>query len=394
MRGSIIKRGKNSYTLRFDAGRDPVTGKRLQHNVTFRANKKEAEQRMADLLHQLDTGTFMKPGKVTLGQFLERWLKEYALPNLSPRTAEGYESIIRIHLVPQLGAILLTQLRPEHIQKCYSEVLAVGRCNGPGGLNPLTVRHHHMTLHRALQVAVKWGLIPRNPADAIDPPKYQRADMKIMTEDDIETFLETARNTPYYTCFYLALFTGMRRSEFLALRWSDVDLIMGQVSVSRSIHQLRDNSLIFRSTKTAKGRRTIALPPSAIMALRAHKETQEAIYQKINGAPPAEDSMVFCHVDGTALKPDTVSSAWAVLAARAGLKGIRLHDARHTHASLMLKQGIHPKIVQERLGHASIQTTLDTYSHVAPGLQEAAAKRFDELVSAGQKHRAHVEAIK
>ena len=154
----------------------------------------------------------------------------------------------------------MTQLKPEQIQKYYSEGLSDGRCNGKGGLNPLTVRHHHMALHGALQTAVKWGLISRNPADAVTPPHFQRAEIHIMNEDEIEAFLEAAKDTPYYAIFYTALFTGMRRSEFLALRWCDVDLIMGQVSVSRSLHQLKDNSLVFRAPKTARGRRTIVLP--------------------------------------------------------------------------------------------------------------------------------------
>lgn len=387
MRGHIVKRYKNSYTIVLTLGRDPATGKLKQQWVSVKGTKKEAEKRLAELLHQLDTGTFMKPGKTTLAEFLERWLKDYAWPNLAPRTAEGYQSIIRWHLIPQLGNITLTQLKPEHLQKYYAERLAKGRCNGKGGLTPLTVRHHHMALHRALQVAVKWGLIARNSADAIDPPSFQRREMRVMNEDNIETFLEAARSTPYYALFYLALFTGMRRSELLALRWSDVDLILGQVSVSRSLHHLRDRSLVFRTPKTARGRRTIALSPSTCIVLREYKEKQETSRAML-GIPLKNDNLVFSRIDGRPLLPDTVSHAWTKLAHRHGLEGIRLHDARHTHASLMLKQGIHPKIVQKRLGHASIQTTLDTYSHVAPGLQEAAAARFDELLTPKREKKA------
>ena len=166
----------------------------------------------------------------------------------------------------------------------------------------------------------------------------------------------------------------------LALRWCDVDLIMGQISVSRSLHHLHDKSLIFRAPKTAKGRRTIALPPSATLVLREHREKQGQI-RLLLGTRLEESDLVFSQTNRSPLLPDTVSHAWTKLAQRMGMKGLRLHDARHTHASLMLKQGIHPKIVQERLGHASIQITLDTYSHIAPGLQEAAANRFDEILT-------------
>jgi integrase len=171
----------------------------------------------------------------------------------------------------------------------------------------------------------------------------------------------------------------MRRSELLALRWSDVDLLLCQLSVTRTLHHLKDESTIFRQPKTDKGRRLIALTPSTVSVLKEHKRKQIA-QRIVSGSTLKADDLLFSQEDGRPLLPGTVSHAWIKLIQRAGLKNIRLHDARHTHASLMLKQGIHPKIVQERLGHASIQITLDTYSHVAPGLQQAAANRFDDIL--------------
>jgi integrase len=378
MRGHIVKRYKNSYTIVLTLGVDPTTGKRKQQWISVKGTKKEAEKRLAELLHQLDTGMFMKPGKTTLTEYLERWLKDYAWPNLAPRTAEGYETIIRQHLIPKLGNLLLTQVKPEHLQKYYSEMLNSGRCNSSRGLSAQTVRHHHTALHKALQTAVEWGLLSRNVADAVRPPRAERPEMRTWGEDDIIHFLEAAKHTPYYALFYAALFTGMRRSELLALRWQDVDFILSQVYVSRSLHQLRDGSYVFRPTKTAKGRRTVALPPSAILVLNEHRGKQERDRAML-GTSLKDDDLVFSALDGKPIRPNTITRAWPMLAVRAGLKAIRLHDARHTHASLMLKQGIHPKIVQERLGHSTIAITLDTYSHVSPGLQQAAAKRFDEV---------------
>ncbi len=379
MRGHIVKRYKDSYTVVLNLGIDPTTGKRKQQWVSVKGTKKAAEKRLSELLSQLDTGTFMKPGKTTLGEFLEHWLKDYAWPNLAPRTAEGYEHIIRRHLILGLGNITLTQLKPEHLQRYYSEKLSEGRCDGKGALSPQTVRHHHVTLHNALQSAVKWGLLSRNPADAVSPPRFQRPEWHTLNEDDIKILLEAAKVTPYYALFYLALFTGMRRSELLALRWCDVDLLLCQLYVTRTLHQLRDASIVYRAPKTAKGRRMITLPPSATLVLREHKEKQE-VTRVILGIPLIDDDLIFSDLNGKPLLPNTVTHAWIKLVRRTGLGGIRLHDARHSHASLMLKAGTHPKIVQERLGHASIVITLDTYSHVAPGLQEAAAARFDELV--------------
>lgn len=377
MRGHIVKRYEGSYTIVLNLGRDPASGKRKQQWVSIKGGKKDAEKKLAELLHQIDTGYFQKPGKTTVAEFLKRWLAEYARPNLSPRTYEGYETIVRRHLIPKLGSVTLTGLKPEHIQTYYSETLKTGRCDNTGlSLTARTVRHHHMVLHRALEVAMKWGLVQRNPADATDPPKAQRSEIHIMNEDDIARFLEAAMRTRYYAMFYLDLFTGMRRSELLALRWSDVDLILCQVSVSRSLHQLRDGSLIYRQPKTARGRRTIALSPSTAIVLSHHRDN--CLTECVLLGKQLQESYLVFSADGKPVLPSTVTQAWRRLALKTGLVGVRLHDARHTHASLLLKQGIHPAIVQTRLGHASVATTIDIYSHVMPGLQEAAAKKFDD----------------
>lgn len=377
MRGHIVKRYKDSYTIVLSMGRDPKSGKYKYQWVSVKGTKKDAEKRLAEILHQIDTGTFTKPGKTTLADYLEQWLKDYCWPNLASRTAEGYEYIVRCHLIPALGKIRLTQLKPEHLQHVYSDKLSAG-------LSHRTVRYIHATLYKALQDAVRLGMLVRNSADAVETPKVQRCEMQTMSESDIHIFLELAKSTPYYALFYMALSTGMRRSELLAPRWSDVDLTLCQLSVTRALHQLQDGSLIFTQPKTAKGRRLISLSPSTVIVLREHREQQEKMRQAL-GLALTEDDLVFCRVDGKPLLPNSISHAWTKLANRTGLKGIRLHDARHTHASLMLKQGIHPKVVQERLGHASIQITLDTYSHVAPGLQQAAANRFDDIVIQGSK---------
>lgn len=371
MRGHITKRGKNSYAIAISLGKDPTTGKYKYQWVSVKGTKKDAEKRLSELLHQLDTGTFMKPGKTTLAEYLGRWLQDYAKPNLSPRGFERYESIARVHLLPSLGNIPLTQLRPEHLQKHYTLKLN-------DGLSPRSVRYHHVVLHKALQTAIKWGLVARNVADGVDVPRARRTEMQTWDEYDVTFFLEAVRDSHYYALFHTALFTGMRRSELLALQWRDI--AFHQICVNRSLHQLRDGSYVFTQPKSDSSRRTIALSPSSVLTLIEHKERQEGIRAMLGTSLKGND-LVFSTPEGKPLRPNTISRAWTMLAARAGVKVIRFHDARHTHASLMLKQGVHPKIVQERLGHTSIQITLDTYSHVAPGLQEAAAESFDKLVS-------------
>ncbi|MDP2919614.1 MAG: tyrosine-type recombinase/integrase [Dehalococcoidia bacterium] len=386
MRGHIEKRGKDSYSLAISMGKDANTGKYKYQWTTVKGTKKEAEKRLSEILNQLDTGMFMRPGKTTLAEYLERWLKDYAKPNLSPRGYERYESICRVHLIPSLGNIPLTQLKPEHLQKLYTVKLN-------NGLSALTVRYLHTVIHKALQTALKWGLVSRNVADGVDIPRARHNDMQTWDEYDITRFLDTAKDSPYYALFHTALFTGMRRSELLALRWLDVDLLFSQVSVTRSLHHLKDGSYVFTQPKSAKSRRTISLSPSAILTLKEQREKQASIWARL-GKTLTDNDLVFSTPEGKPLRPNTVSRAWAMLAARAGVKVIRFHDARHTHASLMLKQGVHPKIVQERLGHASIQITLDTYSHVAPGLQQAAAEGFDKLVSSGYNENGKNEPVR
>ena len=385
MKGGIRRRGHRSYQISISLGKDPSTGKYRYVNETVRGTREEAKGRRAELIHQIANGKFITPSKTSLAEYLERWLKEYVWPNLAPRTAEGYELIVRRHLVPALGRLTLTGLRSEHIQRYQSEKLSSGRADGKGGLSQRTVRHHHVTLHTALGHAVKMGLLSRNVADGVSPPRFQRHRWQPLSEFGVSSVLEAARGSALYPVFYMALYTGMRRSELLALRWADVDLLLGRVHVTRSLHQLRGGEVAIRAPKSDRGRRMVSLPPSAVEVLQEHRERQ--VWQRAEtGKALRDEDLIFNDLDGRPLRPDSVTHAWVKLVRRIGLEGTRLHDARHTHASLMLKQGVHPKIVQERLGHASIQLTLDTYSHVAPGLQEAAAAGFDKLISAGQDH--------
>lgn len=371
MRGHIRKRGKDSWTIVLSMGRDPSTGKYSQQWVSVKGTKKDAEKRLSEILHQVDEGGFIRPGKTTLGEYLERWLTEYAKPNLSPRGFERYRGIITQHFIPEMGRITLTQLKPEHLQRHYTAMLNKGLSTG-------TVRYHHAVIHKALKTAVKWGLLNRNVADAVDTPRIRRNEMQTWNEDDINRFLVVAKDSPYYELFFTALFTGMRRSELLALRWQDIDFVFSQIYVNRSLHHLKDGSYIFTEPKSEHSRRTIKLSPSAILALQGLYNKRKAECDEI-GIALKDSDLVFSKL-GKPLRPNTITRAWSMLANKAGVTPIRLHDARHTHASLMLKAGIHPKIVQERLGHATIQMTLDTYSHVAPGLQEAAANSFDRIV--------------
>ena len=268
-------------------------------------------------------------------------------------------------LIPDLGYIPLAQLQASHLQGFYAQLLKNGRRDGKGGLSARTVQHHHRVISEALGHAVKWGLVGRNVALAVDPPKPKQKEMRAMGTEEVHRLLKAAEGTIYYPAIHLALFTGLRRSELLGLRWQDIDLNMVTLSVSRAYQRLPGGRDVFEPPKSAKSRRQVALPPTAVLSLKAHLERQQTNAALLGGAL-SHDTRVFTWEDGQPILPLTFSHAFRRIARRAGLEGVRLHDSRHTHASLMLAQGVHPKIVQERLGHSSISVTLDTYSHVAP----------------------------
>lgn len=360
MRGHIRRRGKRSWAVVVELPPDPGTGKRRQQWHSVKGTKADAERKLREILTAIDQGSYIKPARLTVSEFLQQWLRDYAAVNVRPKTYERYESIIRMHLSPVLGAIHLAELQPSHIQACHTKAL--------NQRSPRSVAQHHRVLSEALSHAVKWGLVARNVAQAVDAPRYRGRQMRVLNAEEIQKLLEVAQGI-YHRLIHLALHTGMRRSELLALRWRNVDLDMAMLHVVQVLHRLRDGSIIFDEPKSKNGRRQVALTPESVMSLRQHQGQQRGI---------TRHSLVFAHDDGSPILPDSLSHAFTRIAYRAGLQGVRFHDLRHTHATLMLQQGIHPKIVSERLGHGSVSITLDTYSHVTPGLQEAAAKRFGE----------------
>ena len=377
MRGQIKKRYKNSYNIILELPRDPQTGKRRQQWITVKGTKKQAEKRLGELLHQIDTGAYVKPSKGTVEDFLRQWTRDYAAMNVRPLTAQSYEHWIERQIIPSIGKIHLSELQPSHLQAFYRRALEKGRIDGKGGLSPRSVLHIHRILHDALSHAVKWGLVARNVADAVDPPRASHKEMRTLDSEGVNRLLKASKDTLYYPIIHLAVYTGLRRSELLGLRWRDIDLDMATLSVVQVLHHLRDSRIVFQEPKSQKGKRQVALSPTAVVALREYKQRQE-VERLILGKPVTDEDLVFSNSDSSPLLPNSVTHAFIKTVRGAGLHGIRFHDLRHTHASLMLKQGVHPKIVSERLGHATVGITLDTYSHVMPGLQEAAALKFQE----------------
>lgn len=238
-------------------------------------------------------------------------------------------------------------------------------------------------LYEALKHATKQQLVARNAADAVTPPRPDHVEMKTLDSEGLARLLQASKETSYYALFYTAAYTGLRRSELLALRWDRIDLDLGVLEVVESLHQLNNGEIVFRPPKSSRGRRRIALSPSLAILLREHRAQQEAIRQQIGMPPMTPSALVFSQPEGSYISPDTVSSTFRRIARKAGFTGI-FHSLHHTHATLMLAQEVHPKIVSERLGHSTVAFTLDVYSHKVKGLDEAAALRFDKAL---ESHR-------
>ena len=381
MRGHIRRRGKRSWAVVLEMGRE-ATGRRRQKWHSVRGTKADAERELARLIHELNTGGYVAPNRLKLSEYLEQWLQDYAKPNVSPKTFERYSDIVRGHLAPALGNLLLTRLQPLDIQHHYSQALTNGRRDGRGGLSKQSVLHHHRVLHAALKQAVRWQLLARNPADAVVPPRPEPRAMRALDENDTIRLLQRSRRSRLHPVIFLAVTTGMRRGELAALRWASVDLDAGTLSVRESLEQTRD-SLRVKQPKTASGRRTLDLPLLAIQELQRHRREQTEA--RLMLGPAFDDhNLVFPGPDGRPWPPDQITRAFSALVRRAGLAGLRFHDLRHTHATQLLRQGVHPKVVSERLGHATVSITLDLYSHVLPGIQKEAVEKIDVALRIAQ----------
>jgi integrase len=372
-RGNIQARSPGSFRLRYDVGRDPVNGSRLVATTTFRGTRKEAERELTRLLRAVDTKEHVDPSQTTIGQWLDQWLDTIRMEK-SPKTYESYAEIVRCYLTPAFGNERLDRLAPSQIQKAYN---AWTRQDGKP-LSPRTRRYIHVILKSSLARAVKQQLLVRNPAEACSTGSSARSSTKnrhVLTVEQSAHLLESIRHMHIYWPVLLALTTGMRRGEILALRWKNVELDRGTLRVVESLEETKAG-IRFKAPKTDRPR-GITLPAFAAEELRRLKREQAEALLRL-GIRQTGETLVCCREDGEPKLPGSITGEFARLTRKLkDLPRVRFHDLRHSHATALLADGVHPKIAQERLGHSTITTTMDLYSHVTDTMQADAAARLD-----------------
>ena len=375
------RRGRGEGSVFYDDRRQRWVGLasywqdgKLRRKWVSGRTRQEAQRRLREVLAGLDRGVLPADDRQTVAQYLNHWLEHVARHRVRPTTFRRYAELVRLHALPQLGGLPLAKLTAQHLERLYAAKLAEG-------LSPRTVEFLHAVLRAALKHAVRQGLRATNPTDAVQAPRPRAARLQPLDAEQARRLLQAAQGDDLEALVTLALMTGMREGELLGLRWQDVDLERGRLHVRHTLQWLRGGQWQLAEPKTPRARRTIRLPATAVEALRRQRVRLAEL--RLRAGPAwADHDLVFPNTSGAPLSASTLQHGlFPRLLARAGLPRIRFHDLRHTYATLALRNGESPKVVQETLGHASVTITLDTYSHVLPEVQEQAAERMERLLS-------------
>jgi integrase len=374
--GSIYKRSDGRWAASLSLG---YHGGKLRRKTFYGKTRREVQEKLTTALHEVQMGASPTPtSRQLLGPFLSQWVEEVAKPTVRVSTYVKYANNIRKHINPELGRTPLAKLSAEAVQALYNRKLAEG-------LSPRTIRGVHVTLRRALGHAVRWKVVSQNVAQLVELPRARRAEPRILTADQARHLLQVAQGHRHEALYVLALTTGMREGELLGLKWQDVDLEAGSIQLRRTLAYITGYGYVEEEPKTDSGRRRITLSSLAIAALKAHHARQLARRLKA-GDGWVENDRVFCTRDGRPISVWTLyMRSFLPLLEKAGLPRVRFHSLRHSSASLLLSLGIHPKVVQELLGHAEISITMDTYSHLLPTLQKDAVEKLGDLLRPAQQ---------
>jgi integrase len=375
-RGTIRRRGKASWELKFDVGTD-AKRKRKTRYVTVRGSREDAEKRLTQLLRERDTGSAIDPSKTTLGQYLDTWLEEC---QVEPTTLQRYRGLVEHQIKPHIGSAILQELTTAAVKAWHKTLRERGGFQGKP-LADNSVLQAHRVLGKALRDAKEIRLINSNPASDVSQPKVRKKkDVQILTAAEIRDILEKLREHELYSIVALALATGMRRGELLAINWPNVDLDRGTITVERSLEELKDGSLRLKAPKTKAGRRTITIPAVTVQMLRDHRTAvwKRRLVLGLGKAP--NDALVFEAMDGGPMSPSKISKAWKRACKALGLPKVPFHVLRHTHASALIAAKEDVVKISRRLGHSSPTVTLSIYAHFFEQDDSSAALAIGRLL--------------
>jgi len=363
--GSVYQRKDGRWVAEFRLD----DGKKKQ---LYRKTEKEAHVALRKALHEKEQGTLATGPQQAIKGYLEHWLEQVYRPTArNVGTYNLYRTIVYNHLIPLLGHIRLQKLTPQQVQAFYALKIKEG-------LSPNRVRTFHAVLHKALDNAVKWGLIGKNVCDLVTAPSQVRREIQPLTQEQAKCLLQVVHEHRLEALLTLALVTGMRKGELLGLHWQDIDFNTGSLQVKRTVSRVGKFGLVVSEPKSARSRRKIVLPTFVLEILEQHRAYQKIL--RLQAIPLwKEGDIVFSNIYGGYVEPANLHEHFKHILKKAGLPNIRFHDLRHSAATILLEMGVHPKVVQELLGHSTISTTIDIYSHVLPSMQQEAANKLDEL---------------
>jgi len=367
--GTIHRRKGGGWCAQYTV----YTAKGRNRKTLYGKTRAEVAAKLAKALSNREDGLVFDAGGLTVAGHLDRWLTDSVKDTVRLTTYQGYERICRLHIKPSLGRVRLKDLTVAHVRGLYRERLKIG-------LAPRMVQLIHVTLHKALKQAVMDGLIPRNATEAVKPPQPEKKEIRPLSPEQAHALLRAARGERLEALYTLAITTGMRQGELLALKWEDVDLETGILQVRRTLSTATGGGFRFGAPKTAKSRRSIKLPNTVLFSLKKHRKAQLEERMRLAGLWEDHDLVFTTQVGTPITRQDLITRSFKPLLRCAGLPDMRFHDLRHTCATLLLSKGVHPKLVQELLGHATIAITLDTYSHVLPGMGDQTANAMEDAL--------------
>lgn len=381
--GFAERRGKDTWRLVYSGGYGP-DGRRLRHTRTIKASSsREAEKELAKFISEVETKQVVTTKKITFGEFAQRWMTEYAERRLAPKTIEDHREQLKGRILPKLGHLRIDQITPLHLMKYYNYMRSDNiRLDGkPGKLSEKTILKNHLLISSILQKAVMWQILPYNPARRVERPRPPKSRVKCFDEVQTRNIFEESKKEPLKYCvvIHLAFLCGLRLGEILGLEWKDIDFIKMTISIRRTSQYVTGSGIITKEPKTERSYRTLAISEMLIALLKNYKNERDEEIEKV-GSLWNETDRLFTQWDGKPMHPSAITHWFQRFLKRAKVPVLNFHALRHTSATMMIVQGLHPKTISNRLGHASIQTTMDIYGHALESTDRDAAEKLEVMI--------------